>query len=164
MNSRRVNMLRNAPLGQGPVLYWMHRDFRAADNWGLTYARLQALKSGQPVAVIFCLPTDFAEATAVHFHFLLDGLLKTAQALRRQNIPISSCPAFLALNARISPARTRTCFRPGNTPCMKSIRATSCPRGWSRIGASSWRGPFVPKSRYMTVAGPNGRFSARSGS
>ena len=86
MNPRRVNIIRNAPSGQGPVLYWMHRDFRASDNWGLIHARLQALKSGQPVAVIFCLAPDFAEATAVHFNFLLDGLLKTAQALRQQNI------------------------------------------------------------------------------
>lgn len=97
MNPRRVSILRNAPVGRGPVLYWMHRDFRASDNWGLIYARLQALKDGQPLAVIFCLAPDFADATAVHYNFLLDGLTQTAQALRQQNIP------FFALSG--SPGR-----------------------------------------------------------
>ncbi len=87
MNPRRVNILRKASASKGPVLYWMHRDFRASDNWGLTHARLHALKDGQPLAVIFCLAPDYANATAVHFNFLLDGLTKTAQALRQQNIP-----------------------------------------------------------------------------
>jgi deoxyribodipyrimidine photo-lyase len=64
----------------------MHRDFRAQDNWGLTHARLQALKIGQPVAVVFCLAPEFAGATATHFNFLLDGLTQTAHTLRQQNI------------------------------------------------------------------------------
>ena len=51
MNPRRVHVLKSAPEGRGPVLYWMHRDFRAADNWGLTHARLEALRLGRPVAV-----------------------------------------------------------------------------------------------------------------
>jgi deoxyribodipyrimidine photo-lyase len=69
-------------------LYWMHRDFRAADNWGLTHARLQALGSGQPLAVVFCLSPEFPGATRVHFNFLLQGLQETAQALRQENIPL----------------------------------------------------------------------------
>lgn len=86
MNPRRIHILRDGPVIRGPVLYWMHRDFRARDNWGLTHARLQALKIGQPVAVVFCLAPEFAGATAVHFDFLLAGLRQTAHALRQQNI------------------------------------------------------------------------------
>ncbi len=87
MNPQRVHILRNAETVRGPVLYWMHRDFRARDNWGLIHARLQALKKSQPLAVVFCLAPGFAEATSIHFSFLLEGLKETAQFLRRDNIP-----------------------------------------------------------------------------
>lgn len=86
MNPRRIHVVRDGPVSLGPVIYWMHRDFRAHDNWGLTHARLQALKTGQPVAVVFCLAPEFPGATAVHFNFLLDGLTQTAHSLRQQNI------------------------------------------------------------------------------
>jgi len=88
MNPQRVHVLRNADPSRGPVLYWMHRDFRARDNWGLSHARLQALKSGQPLAVVICLAPAYSEATLVHFNFLLDGLKETAQALKHDNIPL----------------------------------------------------------------------------
>ncbi|MGE4440111.1 MAG: deoxyribodipyrimidine photo-lyase [Desulfomicrobium sp.] len=87
MNTRRVHILKNGDPGPGPVLYWMHRDFRAADNWGLTHARLQALRHRQPLAVIFCLAPAFAAATSAHFDFLLRGLRQTAAFLDRERIP-----------------------------------------------------------------------------
>ena len=87
MNLRRIHILKTAPAVAGPVLYWMHRDFRASDNWGLIHARLQALKLGQPVAVVFCLAPAFSGATLPHFEFLLQGLSETAEALRQSNIP-----------------------------------------------------------------------------
>jgi len=87
MNLRRVHILKTAPAVAGPVLYWMHRDFRAADNWGLIHARLQALKRGQPVAVVFCLAPSFPGATLPHFEFMLQGLNETAKTLRQSNIP-----------------------------------------------------------------------------
>lgn len=87
MNPKRVHVLRNAEPWCGPVLYWMHRDFRAQDNWGLIHARRQALRCGQPLAVVFCLAQAFGEATSIHFDFLLEGLLETAQALQLDNIP-----------------------------------------------------------------------------
>ena len=55
MNPRRVHILRMADPRPGPVVYWMHRYFRAADNWGLTHARLQALMVRVPPAVVLCL-------------------------------------------------------------------------------------------------------------
>ena len=88
MNPRRVHILKKGDPRPGPVLYWMHRDFRAADNWGLTQARLQALRHRQPLAVVFCLAPAFAAATPVHFDFLLQGLRETEAALRRDNIPL----------------------------------------------------------------------------
>ena len=88
MNPRRVHILRMADPRPGPVVYWMHRDFRAADNWGLTHARLQALMLRQPLAVVFCLAPAFSAATSVHFDFLLQGMRETEAALRRENIPL----------------------------------------------------------------------------
>lgn len=88
MNPRRVHVLKSAPEGRGPVLYWMHRDFRATDNWGLTHARLEALRLGRPVAAVFCLTPSFGAATAAHYDFLLQGLEETAAALRLDGIPL----------------------------------------------------------------------------
>ena len=88
MNPQRVHILRSAQSPEGPVLYWMHRDFRARDNWGLTHARQQALSSGQPLAVVFCLARAFAGATGTHFEFLIQGLQETERALKRDNIPL----------------------------------------------------------------------------
>ena len=88
MNSRRVHVSRNAEPGPGPVLYWMHRDFRARDNWGLTHARLAALELGRPLAVAVCLAPAFAEATRIHFDFLLRGLRETERTLARDGIPL----------------------------------------------------------------------------
>lgn len=88
MNQLRVHALRSIPLGPGPVIYWMHRDFRAADNWGLTHARLQALHLGRPVAVVFCLAPSFLDSAQPHFEFLLRGLEETEGALRAAGIPL----------------------------------------------------------------------------
>jgi deoxyribodipyrimidine photo-lyase len=87
MNLLRVHVLRSSRPSLGPILYWMHRDFRAMDNWGLIHARQQALSSGQPLAVVFCLSPAFAEATRVHFDFLLQGLQETARTLKQDGIP-----------------------------------------------------------------------------
>ena len=87
MNLRRVHILKNGDPSYGPVLYWMHRDFRARDNWGLIHARMQALAFRQPLAVVFCLAPAFAAATPVHFDFLLQGLKETASTLELDSIP-----------------------------------------------------------------------------
>ena len=72
---------------EGPVLYWMHRNLRARDNWGLIHAREEALKRRTPVLVAFCLAPVFLEATLRHYDFLLKGLEETATALKKANIP-----------------------------------------------------------------------------
>ena len=90
MNPRRVHVLKVARPTAGPVVYWMHRDFRAADNWGLTHARLEALRLEQPVAAVFCLAPVFLDATAFHFDFLLRGLQETARNLQLAGIPLFS--------------------------------------------------------------------------
>lgn len=88
INPQRVRKYDVTLNGSGPVLYWMHRDCRARDNWGLIHARQQALLSQVPVAVFFCLQPFFLAATLRQYDFLLKGLEETAAALAEAGIPL----------------------------------------------------------------------------
>lgn len=68
----------------GPVLYWMHRDHRVHDNWGLLHAQYEAMQRTLPLAVVHCLAPAFLEAAPEHFAFLniaLDGMQAELKAL-----------------------------------------------------------------------------------
>jgi hypothetical protein len=54
-NPKRVRNLRAGTQGPGPVIYWMSRDQRVADNWALLHAADAANKKGAPLAVAFNL-------------------------------------------------------------------------------------------------------------
>ena len=88
MDHRRLHAANEDLDSAGPVLHWMHREFRAQDNWGLIHAREEALRRGVPVAVVFCLRPDFLDATLRSYDFLLGGLEATFAALRADNIPV----------------------------------------------------------------------------
>ena len=55
VHPKRVQVLKAGPPSSGPVIYWMSRDQRMADNWALIHAAEVAAKSGAPVAVAFNL-------------------------------------------------------------------------------------------------------------
>ncbi len=117
VNPRRVRIYNGTEQRHGPVLYWMHREFRAKDNWGLIWARQQALRLGTPVAVAFCLAPSFLGATLRQYDFLLRGLEETAEGLRAANIPLilrSGDPAeeMLRLCGEIRPSLVVTDFDP----------------------------------------------------
>ena len=117
VNPRRVRIHNGTEQRHGPVLYWMHREFRAKDNWGLIWARQQALRLGTPVAVAFCLAPSFLGATLRQYDFLLGGLEETAEGLRAANIPLilrSGEPAeeMLRLCGEIRPSLVVTDFDP----------------------------------------------------
>ncbi len=75
------------PPGDGPVLYWMSRDQRAADNWALLHAAEAAAARGAPVAVVFNLVPAFMGAGARQFGFMLRGLRETAATLAASGVP-----------------------------------------------------------------------------
>ncbi len=83
----RTRPLNNQPARPGPVIYWMNRDQRAADNWALLYAQSEALRLGQPLLVVFCLQQQFLGAQPRHFAWMLAGLSETAQDLTNLGIP-----------------------------------------------------------------------------
>lgn len=55
VNPKRVRMLKDGAQGDGPVVYWMSRDQRMADNWALLYALERAAAKRAPAAVVFNL-------------------------------------------------------------------------------------------------------------
>lgn len=88
VNPKRVQQLKaGTPTGTGPVIYWMSRDQRVQDNWALLYACQVAKKNGAPVAVAFNLLTEYLEAGARQFVFMLKGLKELAPRLEALGIP-----------------------------------------------------------------------------
>ena len=81
MHPARARLIHNRPQQDGPVLYWMHRELRAHDNWALLHAQELAQQRGQPLAVAFCLARHYPLAALPHFAFMLHGLRETASTL-----------------------------------------------------------------------------------
>ena len=69
------------------VIYWMSRDQRVQDNWSMIYAQKMALQHKVPLIVVFCLQTNFLDATIRHFDFMMKGLQQIEQELFDLNIP-----------------------------------------------------------------------------
>lgn len=86
MNGKRVETVRKGTPAHGPVVYWMSRDQRAADNWALLHARKDAVERKCPLGVVFCLTPDYLGATIRHYGFMLRGLEETAGRLAEKGI------------------------------------------------------------------------------
>jgi deoxyribodipyrimidine photo-lyase len=87
VDERRVRARNDAPVADGPVVYWMQRDQRAEDNWALLYAQQCALEQQQPLVVVFNLVPVFGKTTLRHYDFMFTGLAETEAALAKKNIP-----------------------------------------------------------------------------
>ena len=83
---RRCRLHAEGAKGQGPVLYWMSRDQRCADNWALLRACEDAVIDKRSLLVVFCLVWDYPGANLRHFGFLLRGLVEVQAHLRSCNI------------------------------------------------------------------------------
>jgi deoxyribodipyrimidine photo-lyase len=68
------------------VVYWMQRAQRAVDNPALETAVQAANLLRKPVVVFFGLSPQGRRANLRHFHFLVEGLVETADRLRRGGI------------------------------------------------------------------------------
>lgn len=89
MNFDRVRLLNKANLNDdnSPILYWMSREQRVNDNWGLLFSQLLALKHKRPLCVIFCITDNFLGANFRHYDFMLKGLMEVESNLRQLDIP-----------------------------------------------------------------------------
>jgi deoxyribodipyrimidine photo-lyase len=83
----RIRALKENDRGKGPVVYWMSRDQRICDNWALLYAQEIAKKKAEPLMVVFCLVSDFLNATMRQYGFLLAGLQEVERGLAKLGIP-----------------------------------------------------------------------------
>jgi deoxyribodipyrimidine photo-lyase len=87
VDSRRIRVLKEGDQSTGPVVYWMSRDQRVADNWALLFAQELALERKAPLAVAFCLVPGFLGATIRHYGFMLKGLREVETRLGELGIP-----------------------------------------------------------------------------
>ncbi len=87
VNSKRIKTLVKAKEKKGPTIYWMSRDQRVNDNWALLFAQELAQKQGSPIAIVFCLSSEFLGATGKLCQFMLRGLKEVEQNLKSLNIP-----------------------------------------------------------------------------
>lgn len=105
-DSPRIFAMNDVPVTHNPVIYWMSREQRVCDNWGLLYAQKLALERKKPLAVVFTLADSFLGASEQHFNFMLSGLEQIGARLFELNIPFIILPgnppeqvcAFLAEN------------------------------------------------------------------
>ncbi|MDC0336022.1 deoxyribodipyrimidine photo-lyase [Pseudodesulfovibrio sp.] len=86
INEKRIHQLNNGHLSSGPILYWMSREQRVHDNWGLLHARSLA-GNDKPLIVVFCLATKFLRATRRQYDFMLSGLEEVERELQALGIP-----------------------------------------------------------------------------
>lgn len=106
MNPQRIRNLNSCPEKPGPVVYWMSRDQRVADNWALIFAKELAEERSVPVAVVFCLVPMFGDAAIRQYAFMLRGVQEVESRLDKLGIPFflltgspqDKIPVFLKAN------------------------------------------------------------------
>ena len=86
VDKRRIRLLKDGPELKGPVVYWMSRDQRTADNWALLYAQELALERRQPLVVLFCLVPRFLNAAVRQYDFMLTGLREVEKQLTETHV------------------------------------------------------------------------------
>ncbi len=83
----RITVLTAGENRSGPVLYWMSREQRVADNWALLHAQEEALVRQVPLAVLFSLAPSFPGATLRSYAFMLKGVEEVERRLAQWGIP-----------------------------------------------------------------------------
>ena len=116
-DAAREVVLSDGQGGAGPVIYWMQREMRAVDNWGLVHARARARDLGRTLLVVFVLAPAFAGAGERQYRFMLRGLARTAVELEKRGFPLvlleGDPPEVLApLVRRLDAACVCTDFNP----------------------------------------------------
>lgn len=81
VDRRRIFQFRHVEKTDGPIIYWMSREQRVRDNWGLLHAR-ELAGDRSPLIIVFCLATSFLGATLRQYDFMLKGLEQVERDLR----------------------------------------------------------------------------------
>lgn len=86
IDTRRIRKLNDKVEAAGPVVYFMSRDSRVADNWALVFARQKALDMREPLIVAHTLAADWPSMGRRQYEFLLGGLKQISAKLEKLNI------------------------------------------------------------------------------
>lgn len=89
MPAARTRSLRPGLPGPGPVVYWLSREQRCADNAALCRAAALARSLQRPLEVWFCLAPSFLGASWRQYDFMLHGLEELETALAGLGIPFT---------------------------------------------------------------------------
>ncbi len=87
MNTNRTKKLNQHEFHGDSVVYLMSRDQRIEDNWALIFAQELANQHNAKLIIVFNLLEEFLNAQSVHFNFLMNGLIQTAESSLKYNIP-----------------------------------------------------------------------------
>lgn len=137
IDTRRIFRLNNREYGNGPVIYWMSREQRVTDNWGLWHAQQTALERSAPLLVVFTLADAFAGATLRHYAFMLKGLKQVSERLRGLSIP------FEILRGEPADSITRFCSEHGACCVICDFDPLRIKRQWFDGAASEATIPFI---------------------
>ena len=86
MDNNRIRFYQDGVYNRGPVIYWMRRDQRTADNWALIIAQGIAIQRRVPLCVVFNLIPEYLGAGRKQYNFMIRGLRETANRLKSRNI------------------------------------------------------------------------------
>ncbi|KAG2489952.1 hypothetical protein HYH03_011582 [Edaphochlamys debaryana] len=139
VHPKRVRVLKEGTVGKGPVVLWMSRDQRVADNWALLYAAEQALAAAggeAQVAVAFNLVPAFLGAGARQFGFMLRGLRELEARLGQKGI------AFFMLKGDPAQTLPELVSRLGAGLLVTDYAPLRLGRQWREQVASSLSVPF----------------------
>ncbi len=134
-DSRRIRVLREAPAGKGPVVYWMSRDQRAGDNWALLHAQDVAIGRRAPLVAAFCLAPEFLGAALRQYDFMLRGLMELEAYLAGKGIP------FVLLTGDPSCEIPDFTERLSASVLVADFNPLRIKRGWDRAIAGKMRIP-----------------------
>lgn len=84
---KRARLLKDVPYPGGPIVYWMNRDQRTADNWALLFAQAWAREQDVPLLVVHNLVPNFLQGGARQWSFKVRGLQEVEKRLHEHHIP-----------------------------------------------------------------------------
>lgn len=140
------------------VVYWMQRSQRAIGNPAFDVAAHVANALKKPMVVFFCLDPGFAEAAPRHFDFMLRGLEKTAEQVKKHGAHF-----VMRLHPKDSPAsfceEVDACILLGDENPLRD------PEAWRKKTAKKLKVPFFTVDSDVVVPSklfPEEEYAART--
>jgi hypothetical protein len=121
VNGKRIQALKAGSVGSGPVIYWMSRDQRVADNWALLHAAEVAKSTGAPVAVAFNLVRGGSRLT---FHMQRGGTAAVGSPQHMGQLLKAGAPVC---------GLTHPCALELATPCLTHPQLPCQPKPGARV-------------------------------